>query len=130
MVYTIPITYHIDKRILSDGTDTYNLVIDTRGDNNIVTLKFTIDGTVPEGYEGRVEFDIPVKPDGTTGVAKKPYIDLDENDEATIPNSILKWALRRSLPIQLVYENKDTKQRFCSFNMLTYTVTDAIRAMH
>ena len=125
-MYEIDVNFNTATRMLSDDLRARQRIIDTRGDNDVTMFRFNIIGSIPNEFEGRVEFDILVK-DDTPGIAYKPYIPL-ENNEAVLPNRILKWADRKSLPIQLVFENPTTKERFCSFNMLTYTIKNAVMA--
>ena len=126
-MYTISISYDASTRLLSDDLKAEQRFIATKGDNDVVKLQFTINDPEHEldGFDRRVDFDIKAKEGDDTEY--KPFLMLDENDCATLPNDILTYARKFKMPIQLVFEDPKTHERLCSFNTLTYLVSCAVK---
>lgn len=123
-MFSVHIEYDVAKRILKDASGRDNYCIGTVGDNNGTALIFHIidPNNELEGYSGRAEFGIEVQ-DGA--VSHRPYIPLDSDNKVILTDEIMRNTKRSALPVQLVYED-DGGHVFASFNMLTYTVTNAV----
>lgn len=123
-MFTVNIDYDVSKRTLKDATGHDHYCIATIGDNNRTKLQFNVIDTDGElqGFSGRVEFDIQVK---DSNESYKPYLPLEQDDSVTLTDEIVRSARRSVLPIQLVYQD-DNGHIFASFNMLKYTIANAV----
>ena len=126
-MYTISIAYDVPTRTMSDGLTAKQRAIGTKGDSDVLRLHFDINDPNNEldGLMGRVDLDVPVRNDD--GTTYRPYVMLDENNDAILPDMVMTVAKKFKLPVQMVHENEDQSIRLCSFNRLTYAVTTAVR---
>lgn len=133
---TVNITYHAETRLMeitSVSTGNVKEAVATTGDDMATRLQFTFDDpnhTLDE-YGARVEFGVNLT-NTEDSHAYHPFIELDEENGATIPNSILSNVKCSVLPIQLAFGNKngrtDESEDFYSLNILNLAINKSLDA--